>query len=144
MPSASANGQQVTPQAGALAELTVLTAVGGTFHLPTLRLNTSNVVVTPQTPVGSLTEPTFTGYAPVVGVTWGTPENQTNGGGAVFAPSETMVCSGGTPADTIRGWFLTDSGGTTLLLYVPLAQPVQIAAVGDGVTVQPVIALSGQ
>jgi hypothetical protein len=143
MPSASDNGQQVTPQAGVIAQLTALKAMSGYYNATTLHLTNANITVTPTTPLAALTEPTFTGYAAVASQVFGTPGNGPNGSAEMFAPSVTFTCSGGTPSDTIYGWFLTDSGGTTLLLYCPLVSPVQIVNPGDQVVVQPAVQDSG-
>lgn len=143
MPSASDNGQQVTTLPTSKAVLTALTATPQIYYQPTLHLNTANITVTPDTDLTAMVEATFTGYAAVTAVAFGTPGNGENGSAEMFAPSHTFTCSGGTPNETIYGWYLTDSGGTSLYLYVPLATPVQIANVGDQVTVQPAVQYSG-
>jgi hypothetical protein len=143
MPSASDNGQQVTTQLTSQAILTALKTTPQIYYEPTLHLNVANVTVTPETALGGLTEATFTGYAAVASVAFGTPGNGPNGSAEMFAPSVTFTCTGGTPNQTVYGWYLTDSGATTLYLYVPLAVPVQITTTGDQVTVQPAIQNSG-
>jgi hypothetical protein len=143
MPSASLNGQQVTPQAGVITQLTNMAAASGYYHATTLHLNTANIVVTPQTLLSALIEATFAGYAAVAAVAFGTPGNAPPGGAEMFAPSITFTVASGTPNTTIYGWYLTDSGATTLLLYVPLAIPVQLINPGDQVVVQPAVQDSG-
>lgn len=138
------NAQQVMAQAIAKASLDVLTAVGGSFHLPTLHLYSTNVLVTPQTAIGDMVEPTFTGYAAVASIAFGAAVNAPNGAALSQAPSEQFVCSGGTPTDIIYGWYLTDSGNTSLKLVVPFATPVAVGNIGDAVPVQPELYFSGR
>lgn len=139
----SNNAAQVMPQSIARAALAALVGTGGPFNGTTLHLYANNIVPSPQTPLSAMIEPTFTGYAPVAAIAFGTPFNAPGGGAGVVAPSVDIACSGGTPTDTIYGWYLTDSGDTTLKLIVPLGAPVPIANVGDSVLIQPEIDFSG-
>lgn len=143
MPSASDNGQQVTSLAAEKAILTALSATPQVYYQPTLHLNTANVAVTPLTPLSALVEATFVGYAAAAAIAFTGPENGANGSAQMFAPSITFTCTGGTPNATVFGWYLTDSTGADLYLYVPLATPVMIANIGDGVTIQPAVQNSG-
>lgn len=138
------NGQQQMPQAIARAVLDAMVDTDGAFDASTLKLYAVNVTLNPTTPLAALTAPTFTGYAPVAAIAFAAAINGPNGSAVVLAPSHLFACTGGTPSDTIYGWFLTDAGGTVLRLAVPLATPVQIALPGDGVDIQPEIVFSGR
>lgn len=140
----SDNGQQVIPQAEVKAWLNALTVTAGPLALCTLHLNKANLAVTPNTPLSALVEPTFTGYAAVASLTFGGAFNMPNGGGGMVAGSVTFLCTGGTPNETIYGWYLTDVSATLLRAYCPLGTGVPIAGPGDSVLVQPEIDMSGR
>ena len=125
------------PQAEKVMMLGVQIAVGGAFRTSTLILFANDIQPGPTTVFADLVPPTFTGYAAVAGIVFGTPYIDPAGDVIVTAPSVDFICSGGTPTDIIYGWALVDAGLTTLRQAARLGAPVPIAAPGDGTTIVP-------
>lgn len=130
------NAPQSMPLAMMKIILAYFYAATKKFAACELRLQAAPLSPSPTLTLAVMTEPTFTGYAPQTAIAFGTAFNQpTEQGARSVAPTAPFICSGGTPTDTIYGWYLVDTGGTELLLYVPLVSAVPIANVGDGVII---------
>lgn len=118
--------------------LTNLTTTYGATAL--LHLYTNNVSIGRDTVLGDFTEATFTGSAAKTVATWSVPyrdplDNLLYVRGEAVPFIATVVA---TP-ETVKGWYLTDMGGTTYLGAGQLPAEVEIALVGDGVEVEPTI-----
>ena len=121
-----------------LLALARLVATGGPLDdTVQLILFSNSLSPGPNTGVGDLVPCVFTGYAPVAALTFGTPYIDLNGSARVDAPSQTFIATSGTPVDTIAGWAILNTAGTSLLELSLLSVPVQITQTGDGYTVQP-------
>lgn len=138
------------PQSMPLAIMKVILgyffATGKDFAACVLHLQAAPLGPSPTLTKASMTEPTFTGYASQTAIAFGTPFNQPGEQGArSVAPTVPFICSGGTPSDTIYGWYLCDTTDTNLLLYVPFVAgtEVPINAPGDGVIVDCELWFSG-
>lgn len=99
----------------------------------------NDAALTKNTILADLTEPTFTGYAISTAVTWSVPFNDPLNRTVVAGSSKNFICTGGTPDDTIYGYAIVDSTAMDLLFAERFDAPVPIAAVGDGLTVEPVL-----
>lgn len=88
---------------------------------------------------GTLTVPTYDGYAPVNVDTWGTEHILPNGNyvinslaTCVFAPTGT------TTSNTIYGWYLLDTAGNCVSQGL-LPNPVVMAGPGNVITIVPAV-----
>lgn len=97
-----------------------------------VRLYTSSPVLDHTLVIGSLTEPTFTGYTEFSSSAWSIPAPDV--ADDVFILSPVVIFNGppgGPPGDICNGYFVTiEDGASTLLWYVeafpsplPLVQP---------------------
>lgn len=129
----------VSTRALQLEVLTALKATGSPLHAPTLVLFTASPPLNVDTKLSDLTLATFTGYAAVTALAFGTPYIDVNGMSVIVAPSEDFISTADTPSETITGWALVDSGLTTLYYAEVLDTPVPITQAGDGLTVDVVV-----
>lgn len=135
---------QVIPQTQLLVILAALVAEDGPFDAPILKLFQNDIDPTPETVIGDLEEATFTGYADVNALAFGTPYYDIDGNAIVTAPSHEFVASGSGVANVIYGWYLTDDPATKLLAAFRFQESVGIGGAGQGVTVVPFLKYSGK
>lgn len=118
--------------------LLALKAADGILEEPTLILFTNSPSEeNPAYAVGSLTEPTFTGYAAVTALAFGTPYKDDDGKWRMNAPSHDFIRTGGVVDDTIRGWAIVKADKTKLYALHVFPESVLLDAVGEGLTVIP-------
>lgn len=121
-----------------LAWLTTLTASGAPLFGAIMHLFKTLIPVNQNTPLGSFVEADFTGYAAGSAITWGTPFYTSAGVPVVTGTLNSFVT--GSPAtvlNTIYGWYLTDSGGTTLLVARLLDTPIILTGPHQGFEIIP-------
>lgn len=128
----------VIPNPEMLAWLTTLTATGGNLHGAIMHLFQNNVAITPAIVLANLTECTFTGYTAGSAITWLAPFYTVNGTPVVTGTLQTFGV-GSTPTifNTVYGWYLTDTGGTTLLAVRALDTPIILTEAGQGFQIIP-------
>lgn len=114
-----------------------LTASSGPLNGCQLVLFTNPIAYDPNTTLADLTLATFSGYAAVTGITFGTAYIGVDGFVHVTAPSQQFSASASPNAETIYGWALLNTAGTTLILGTTFDTPINITQQYDGVLVQP-------
>lgn len=99
-----------------------------------VRLFVNNLTINPSTQLSDLVEASFAGYTAQSIATPPAPvPDPVNGGVSTYLPSHVFSASGTvTPAQTVYGWYLTDTGGN-LIAAGNLQNPVIIANTGDSV-----------
>jgi hypothetical protein len=122
-------------QEDALTGLTTTLAATSKLHLFTNQPN-----LTRDSILADFTPATFTGSTAKTVAVWSAPFNDpTDGLLKVRGEAVPFIASAVAVPETIRGWYLTDMAGTGYEGAGYLPAPVEIAAVGDGVEVEPVI-----
>lgn len=134
---------QVVSRAQNLAQLTTMVTTGGDFFEPTLRLYANPLTPSRETTLADITTATFSGYAPKTTMGWLSPYTDVDGSAICYGESHSFVANAATVGNTIYGCYLTDAAGTGLLAIWAFADPVGIAAAGDGVTVDVPLRYSG-
>lgn len=100
-------------------------------------INSPNL--TRDTVIGDLTFATFTGGAAKTVTTWSDPYNDPLTGQLVIrGEAVPFICTGNPANETVRGYAVLDDMDA-LVGAAYLDTPVTIAAVGDGVEIEPVI-----
>jgi hypothetical protein len=121
---------------GILADLIAMTT--GRFNACKVGLYINPIPLSVNTALADLTEATFHGYAQSAAVVWGTPFLDSAGNPTIVGANCQFTAT--TPfsdANTIQGYFVVDSAGTTLLWAEALPTPIAITAVGDAVVIVP-------
>lgn len=101
------------PHEGDLSELEAW--IAGELGTCYARLFDSYVPWDPGNTVADYNEATFTGYAPINGISWGSPFINGDGKAETDSPSLTWTFTAGAGSTDVYGWMLTDSTGTKLL-----------------------------
>lgn len=99
-------------------------------------LFTNDINPDDTTILGDLIQPTGDWYA-AMDIDWGRVIEQDSGGMGLDAGAYRWDYTGTDPAETIRGWGVTNTGITKLLLSRKLRTPVVMANVLDSVLVEP-------
>jgi hypothetical protein len=118
-----------------LDTLTELIDMGNVLDGAMLHLALDMPTPSKENLVADFTEATFAGSTDQA-IVWGTPFIDGDGKVKVPAPSLEFVCTGGTPDETIVGWYVTNTAGTVLLFSQELETPVHVGRVSEGVVVQ--------
>lgn len=106
-------------------------AVAGVLNGMKMVLFTNQPSLNKDTVIGDLTPPTYTGYAAQT-VTWSAARSDGNGKLATFTGLVNWQPTADTvPGDTIYGYGLTDSAGTTLLAAEMLPAPQGLGLTTD-------------
>lgn len=101
-------------------------AVAGILNGAKVVLFTNTLTPTKTTPLSALTQPTYTGYAPVA-ITWGSAVRDSAGDIVTLSQGiPIQMGSSSDPQTTIRGYGIEDSGGVNLLLMEVLASPLAL------------------
>jgi hypothetical protein len=121
-----------------IAILTTLAAGGGDFNGAKLSLFSDNLTPGKNTLLADLNAITSNGIANAATVTWGTVYTNDNGAAEVLGNTETFLTTSapGSPI-TAFGYFLTDSGGTVLLLAERFATPVVFSRTNQAFALTP-------
>jgi hypothetical protein len=104
-----------------------------------VHLAQTNVAITPTTPLASLVEATFDGYA---AVSAGAPSQSFIGpDGLVYVEWEEVlfVMTGSTTTNIIYSYYLTNTASTVLLGGNALPAPVNMTAPNQGLPIEPSI-----
>jgi hypothetical protein len=109
---------------------------------PSIELFTGATVPSPTSTYGSFTRPTFHGYA-ITAVTLVGPVNIGTDAQAMIGTVTFVATAGGTIADTITGYLLTDGVGAYYGAE-RIQAPIPIANPGDFVTINLVLPLPFQ
>ena len=99
--------------------------VAGILNAAKVILFTNSVSITKTTPLSALTQPTYTGYAPVA-VTWGAAARDQFGDIVTLSQLVLIQMANALTPTTIIGYGLTDSAGANLLLAEVLATPLPL------------------
>lgn len=123
------------------AQLAALFAVPGAALLltPEVVLWIADVNPTPQTVIGDLTPPTFTGYAADSIGTMTGPVNQPSGARSLIAQVDFVVTADVSPVETIYGYSIVDTGGTILYYSERFTEPWIAQFAGDFLSLDIVI-----
>jgi hypothetical protein len=100
--------------------------VAGKLNGAKLILGTNDLTPGKKSVVADITQPTYTGYAPVV-VTWGVAMRDANGDIVTLSAPVLVQMGDSVLPTTIKCWGLTDGAGTGLLLCEELATPIPLA-----------------
>lgn len=128
----------VVPDSVSVAVLNELVATGNLFDGAKVHLYKNDYTPSRLTAVGDLVTADFTGYAASAAIVWGAPGIGPDGFPGVVGDRKQFI--GGstfTVPNTIHGYYITDSAGTTLLWVERFASPVIIAATGQTCYVVP-------
>lgn len=104
--------QAITPTAQLLEILTALAA--GDYAAVVMKLYQNDVTPTPLTVVGDLTEATFSGYAAVTALDYGSPYMNLDGYAEMDLPSQQFDHSAGATANNVYGMWIEKTGGGLL------------------------------
>lgn len=99
--------------------------VAGILNGAKLILGTNTITPTKTTAVGDITQPTYTGYAPLT-ITWGSAVRDSSGDIVTLSQECPIQMGDSVLPTTIKCWGLTDSGGTNLLMSEELASPLPL------------------
>lgn len=128
----------VMMQAFRLAALDAMADTGGVLDALTLRLASNNIAVTKTLALADLVECTFTGYAAVAGITWGSSFiDPVDGKEKLVAPSELFERTGGAIDETGFIAYLTNVGETTLVWAWELPVPIPFTGPSIGTSIEP-------
>lgn len=122
-----------------IAALTLMAATPGPLYHPTLILFQNNLTPDANTPFSALTVATFSGYANVAALAFGTPYIDINGVVRIDAPSQDFIATDGVTPNTIYGWALVDAGLTEVYYTQLLDPPVPLTVASQGVSILPSI-----
>jgi hypothetical protein len=121
-----------------LAELNALVASGGLLNGSKIILIANDIgTLTTATLLAAITEPTFTGYAPVTAA-WGAAFVGVDAAYQITSPSIDWVATA-TSEDIVYGWAVVNTAVTELYYGKLLDTPVPMQAIGQGLLVQPII-----
>jgi hypothetical protein len=114
----------------------------GTQRLRLFKAKTGTIDKTST--IGQLTENDFAGYANItlVGASWASPTLAANVATSLYGGTTTFTRSSTGTAQSILGWYITDSGNTLLHAVCLLGTAVVLTNSGDNYT--PQITLSEQ
>lgn len=96
-----------------------------------------------NTLIADLTVATFGGYAPVTLATWGAPFVPPGEQPRIQHASKQFTPNSGVTPNTIYGWGITNTGGTTLLIAVRLDAPVYLIDATTAIIVEPYYSWGG-
>lgn len=100
--------------------------VAGILNGAKLVLFTNSLTLTKSTPLGALTQPTYTGYAAVV-ITWGAAVRDATGDIVTLSQSIPIQMGSSTdPSTTIVGYGVEDAAGANLLFAEVLDAPIPL------------------
>lgn len=122
-----------------LSFLEDLTKTGGTLETAKIHLFSNDIVPTDKTKLTDLTEAVYTGYAAQAVGKWGKPFLGEDNQPRVACPSLQFQPTGDVATETVRGYYITDTAGTTLYGAALLDQPEAMASALDAIIVQPVL-----
>jgi hypothetical protein len=107
-------------------------------------LITGTPVVTQDTVLGDLTQPTFGGYAVTALTSWGVTRRDGAGNYSKLGNSIAFNCTGTPHSDIVTGAILLDNTTTpdTLLGVQFFDTPVNITQIGNGLNYSPEVALA--
>lgn len=106
-------------------------------------LYTNEITLNKDLVYADLEQPTFTGYAASTAVVWGDSYVTQDDRVLLTGDAKKFECTGGTPSDTVRGYFLYTgtAPNEVLLMAEEFENPVFISEVSNGVTVVPVVTM---
>lgn len=133
------------PTSALLTIVNALIASDAPWDTLTWRLYVNPANITPATQVSDLTEATFTGYAPVVGSSWGTPYADPSGNAIVYGGNAVFISTSVDTDVTIYGWYAT-SGATdaeALVFVESIPGGIPLSGASVGITVQQLAGLVG-
>lgn len=130
----------VVPTPQAEADLTALIAAGppaGRLNGVKVHLFQNNIVPTPATILTDLVEATFDGYAASAAVTWGSVVVDPAGNAVVYGDAKTFTMTGSTTPNTVYGYYVTNSAGSTLEYLELFDSPVGFGGPGTTLVLLP-------
>jgi len=135
------NKAMVVPQSIMLDRLGVMIDADGELDGAKVRPFVSNVTPSPTSVLADYVAPVSTGMT-AKAVTWGSIYPTGDGGAGVSGGAPDWVATSAVE-ETVYGWVLTDTGGTTLLAAVRLDTPQPLGTIGAHVQVNVEYTLPG-
>lgn len=128
--------EPVTTTAAEIGNVNAMTGAGGQLHEAVAVLFNAGLVPGRNLTLAAVlaAAPTYTGYAPVTGITFGTAYIDPQGKTRADAPSIDWIVTGGTPSDTIYGVAILTTGSYALVQAALLSTPVPLTLAGQGIS----------
>jgi len=128
----------VVPKPVLIDELNEFAVAGNLFDGAKVHLYANDFTPDDQSVIGDFVEATYTGYAPSTVVVWSAAGYAPNGRPTLPGGTKTFVS--GSPlliANTVYGYYVTDTAGTKLLWSERFVTPVIISAPAQIIAVLP-------
>lgn len=118
-------------------------AFNGATDLLSLGLFTNEPSITRNSVYADFTKPTYTGYADITGVVWGSLYQRSDGGFARQTPLQTFQMGDADEPTTLFGYFVWLPSGTVLYMAEMFPTPVQLVSVLDALVFASQFVLGG-
>lgn len=120
----------ISQSQGILTLLDDSTATAGPWEGALVHLFKNDLVPAPNTVLADFTEADFDGYAASAAIVWGDPYQNELNQSTILGDAKTFTATGATTPNDIYGYYITDAGGTELLLSERFAEVQPMPAAG--------------